>query len=90
MRQNIDKVRLIIKQKPYLMWSTRSYNNLSLQSMVEAILNYGNWQDFKQLKEILGINELASVFEQIIKNNRNNLRPQTVNYFKKYFNKYAQ
>ena len=49
------KVNDIIKKKPYLIWSTKDYDSLSEESVVEAVLNYGDWNDFQTLITILGI-----------------------------------
>lgn len=40
---SIKKLQRLIKRKPYLIWSTDNYDNLSEKSITENILNYGNW-----------------------------------------------
>ena len=86
----IQKARLVIKNKPYLMWSTKNYDELSPESVFENVINYGDWADFITIKEIFGIKQSSDLFNEIKRKRRSNLTPQTINYFTKYFNKYAQ
>lgn len=78
-----------IKKKPYLVWSTKNYDKLSNATILEAVLNYGDWDDFKKVIEILGIKKAAKIFREKSKQSRCNYRPETKYYFKLYFNKYA-
>jgi len=80
----------IFQQKPYLVWDIKNSNDLSENSMVERIINYGNWDDVMQTISILGIAKVSSIFNESINQTRNNYRPQTINFFKLYFQKYAQ
>lgn len=85
----LNEARNYIKSKPYLAWSTSNYNNLSPQIIVENIFNYGNWEDFQYIKNLFGIKETDKLFKEISSKKRTNLKPQTINYFTKYFNKYV-
>lgn len=87
--KNLIKARNYLKLKPYLVWSTKNYEDLSPELIVESILNYGDWNDFLFIKELFGIKNLSQIFENISKKRRVNLRPQTINYFKMFFSKYA-
>jgi len=71
------------------MWSTRSYDTLSPQVIVESVLNYGDWPDFTRLTEIFGIKQTSQLFDELKNKKRTNLRPKTINYFTKYFEKHA-
>lgn len=81
-------VRDIIKKKPYLIWYTKSYDSLSDEVVVEAVLNYGDWDDVQELIKILGIKKTAKIFRKQVDNWRSNYRPYDVYYFTLYFNKY--
>ena len=85
----LRKIRLLIQKKPYLIWSTKNYDNLSAQSILASVISYGDWQDFLELKSILGMAEIYRLFKESEKNKRSNIRPQTRNYFKRYFARYA-
>jgi len=78
-----------IKRRPYLIWHTENFDNLSVDSIVEAVLNYGNWSDFKKMIKILGMKKTASIFRKRLKQKRCNYRPEIKNYFQLYFQKYA-
>lgn len=78
-----------IKKRPHLIWYTKNFNHLSLDSIVEAVLNYGTWDDFKEVVKILGIKKTASIFRKRAKQKRSNYRPEIKNYFQLYFRKYA-
>ena len=87
------KIRTFIEKRPHLVWYTQNYENLSLESIVEAVLNYGNWDDFQALIKILGIREVAKIFRKKSKPSkigRQNYHPKIINYFNLYFNKYAR
>ncbi|MEN9389520.1 MAG: hypothetical protein RLY61_604 [Candidatus Parcubacteria bacterium] len=85
----INKARDLIKTKPYLAWSTKNYDELTPQSILESIIGYGDWADFISFTEIFGMIQSARLFEEIKNKPRSNLRIQTVNYFTKYFAKHA-
>lgn len=86
------KLENFIKKRPHLIWYTRNYEGLSAESIVEAVLNYGNWEDVQMLIQILGIKKVAEIFRAKSKPGkwgRTNYRPEVKNYFQLYFNKYA-
>lgn len=85
----MQKVREFIKNKPYLVWYTKNYDGLSEKSIVENVLNYGDWDDYTFIEKSLGIKQVSSLFDNLKTQKRTNLRPQTINYFSNYFNKYA-
>ncbi len=77
------------KKKPYLAWYVSNKEKLSEESVVEHILNYGNWDDYLKVEKIIGIKKLASLFNKLKSKKRVNLRSKTINYFENYFQKYA-
>ena len=89
-KSSLNKARKLIREKPYLIWHTKDYENLSANSILEAVLNYGDWKDFQRLKDVFGINSLYGLYKNIKNKKRVNLQPLTTNYFDKYFDKYAQ
>ncbi|RJQ31027.1 hypothetical protein C4572_03085 [Candidatus Parcubacteria bacterium] len=82
-------VKDFIKKRPYLVWGTKNYDNLSEEAVVEGVLNYGEFEDVKNLFAILGIKKVAAIFNRQISQKRNNYRPKIKNYFALYFKKYA-
>ncbi|PIU33412.1 hypothetical protein COY29_03450 [Candidatus Woesebacteria bacterium CG_4_10_14_0_2_um_filter_39_14] len=83
------KINDFIKKRPYLIWHTKNFDNLSVDSIVEAVLNYGSWDDFEKMVKILGMKKTASIFRKRLKQKRCNYRPEIKNYFQLYFRKYA-
>lgn len=82
-----------IKKRKYLIWWVKDYDKLGAESIVEATLNYGDWNDVQTLIKILGIKKVARIFREKSKLSpigRQNYRPEIIHYFNLYFNKYAQ
>lgn len=78
-----------VRKRKYLFWSTKNYDGLSNEVIVENVLNYGDMKDFKELISLLGIQKVAKIFNEQIKRPRINYRPEVKNYFQLYFQKYA-
>ena len=71
------------------MWSTNNYDALSEDAILEAVLNYGNFNDAQALFSLLGIKKSAAIFHEQIRRSRVNYSPKIRNYFTLYFKKYA-
>ena len=67
----------------------KEYEQLSEAAVVEAVLNYGDWEDVQELIRILGKRKVAAIFRRQISRSRCNYQPKIKNYFHLYFNKYA-
>ena len=79
-----------IKKRKYLIWYVNDYNKLNTEAIVEATLNYGDWDDVQKLIKIIGINKMSKIFaKQTSKKTRNNYNNKTINYFNLYFKKYV-
>jgi len=64
--------------------------DLSIEAVVETILNYGDMPELKRLFDIVGIHNVANIFFRQISRPWINYHPRTVNFFKPYFAKHAQ
>lgn len=84
-----SKIHDFIKKRPYLIWYVKDLDHLSVESIVEHVLNYGDWDDVQEMIKILGIKKTAVVFRKESGRWRSNYRPEIANYFNLYFNKYA-
>ncbi len=84
-------IQEFIKERPYLVWYTKNYDRLSEGSIVEATLNYGDFDDVKKLIEILGIQRVAAIFRDQTdpRRTRVNYRPEIIHYFNLYFDAHA-
>lgn len=78
-----------VRKRKYLFWSTQNYDGLSHGAVIEAVLNYGDMKDVRELIALLGIKEVAKIFHKNTNRPRVNYRPEVVNYFQLYFQKYA-
>ena len=82
-------IHQFIKKRSYLVWYVKDLEKLSEESIVEHVLNYGNWDDVQEMIKILGIEKTASIFKYKLNEPRSNYRPEVKNYFQLYFQKYA-
>ena len=78
-----------VRKKKHLFWSTKNYDGLSKEAVVEGVLNYGDMDDVRELVALLGMKEVAKIFYENTNRARVNYRPEVVNYFQLYFQKYA-
>jgi hypothetical protein len=78
------------KKRPYLFWSTNNYKNLSPAVVLENTLNFGDFDDVKEVVKLIGLKKSAAIFKKQISGKRINYRPEIANYFKLYFKKYAR
>jgi len=86
-------IHQFIKTRPHLIWYVKNLDKLSEASIVEHVLNYGDWNDVQKMIKILGIKKTAKIFRAKSKPSkigRTNYRPEIINYFSLYFNKYAR
>ncbi|PIR46936.1 MAG: hypothetical protein COV07_01585 [Candidatus Vogelbacteria bacterium CG10_big_fil_rev_8_21_14_0_10_45_14] len=72
-----------------LFWSTNAYDQLDERAVVEAVLNYGDWETVRELADIIGYKKMASVFSEDAHLPRSNYYPKIVSYFDRFFKKYA-
>lgn len=80
----------IIAKKPYLIWYTKDYSKLSDRVVLEAVLNYGDWEDVQSFIKIKGIEATSQLFFDLKKLKRSNFLPNIEAYFTRYFDKYSR
>jgi hypothetical protein len=85
----MSTINEFIKNRPYLVWYTKNHENLTPDSIVEAVLNYGDWEDVQEMLKILGVDKTAEIFNKTSQKKRNNYRERTKEYFSRYFKKYS-
>ena len=79
----------LVKNRPYLWWWVKDKDALSIESIVEGVLAYGDMEDVLKLFEIMGRETVKIIFLKQTTGRRHNYRPQTVNFFKKVFSRNA-
>jgi len=77
----------LVEPRPYLWWWVRDKEKLSLESVVQGVLAYGDMDDVRKLFHLVGPEKVRHIFFQQISGRRCNYRPETVNFFKKVFSK---
>ena len=81
-----------VEKRPHLAWYEKDLTKLSEDSIVEHVLNYGNWKDVQMLIKIIGILKVAEIFRRKSKPDkfgRQNYRPEIKHYFQLYFNRHV-
>lgn len=87
-----EELKQFIMERKYLVWWVKDPGKLGPESIVEAVLNYGNWEDVQELIRIMGIERVAEIFRENSKPSamgRQNYEEKTKHYFTLYFNKHA-
>jgi len=85
-----SNIHEFIKARPHLIWYTKNYSGLNEEAIVEATLNYGDWDDVQTLTKIIGMGKTAEIFKRETSSERSNYFPSIKNYFTLYFAKYAR
>jgi hypothetical protein len=82
----------IIEQQKHLFWwvPENKLTQLSIEAVVEAVLNNGNEKAVRHLFDILGVEKVAEIFYRQISGKRINYRPRTVHFFRSYFKRHAK
>jgi len=63
--------------------------NVSIEFLLETILNYGSLESVKKMIELIGFEKAHEVFRKQISNERNNYFPPVKNFFELYFRRHA-
>ncbi|MGM0759717.1 MAG: hypothetical protein ACQEUB_08415 [Thermodesulfobacteriota bacterium] len=86
---NTNVYEKIVQKKPFLFWSVGDTTQLGERAVIEAVLKYGDFDDFLLLKQELGLNTVAQTFDQLLRSRRCDMHPRTINFWKLYFGRYA-
>jgi hypothetical protein len=78
-----------IKERRHLIWYVRDLKTVSTDAIVEAVLNYGDFDDVKEMIKILGIDTVADIFHEKINSKRCNYKPVTKRFYKQFFKRFA-
>ena len=83
------KIHEFMKKRRGLIWYVKNIDKLDEASIIEHVLNYGNFEDVKEMIKILGMRKVAEIFGEKANQKRCNYRPEIKHYFTLYFNKHA-
>lgn len=79
----------VIQKDPSLVWYTKDRENLTDESILEHVLNYGSWGQFQSIISSLGMPEATKMYAKLADKSRNNLKPRVKHYFDLYFSTHA-
>jgi hypothetical protein len=82
--QQIQKARELVQNRK-LIWGVAKEAELSEGKIVESVLSHGDWNDLQELFRLIGKKKVAEIFHKQISKPRTNYRPQTLNFFRHYF-----
>jgi hypothetical protein len=88
---NSPEIKAFIRDNRSLFWYTPEdkKEDISLEFLVETILNYGDMNTIKTLIGILGIKEISRIFFSAEGRKKLNYYPEIYNYFSLLFSRYA-
>ncbi|GHT00604.1 hypothetical protein FACS189421_12820 [Bacteroidia bacterium] len=91
MRMRTQALKDFIQQHQVLFWYSPGDKSETVNDelLVETIINYGTLNDIRDLFQIMGLQNVATIFRQMTGRKRLNIYPELRNYFDLYFNKYA-
>ncbi len=85
-------IKQFIRENEVLFWGVKpeEKENISLNVLVETILNYGNEQNLRALFELVGVKTVAEIFFRQISGKRSKYHQRTKHFFRLYFKRHAQ
>lgn len=85
------ELKKFVSERPFFWWwiPESMLPNISIESVVEGTLSYGDIDDIKLLFQIMGIEQVASVFKATSQKPRANYHPRTVYFFNLYFQRHV-
>lgn len=86
-----EEIKKYIREHSDLFWYIKpeAKERISLEFLVETILNYGSLEDVKKLFDLVGIKKTSEIFYKQINRQRCNYFPKVKNYFNLYFKRHA-
>ena len=91
MKHNSQIYKFIQENSSLFWWiKPEEKTNISINVLVEAVLNYGNEKSVKRLFDLVGIKKVADIFYRQISGKRSNIHKRTKHFFKIYFKRHAQ
>jgi hypothetical protein len=88
---NSPEIKAFIRQNSSLFWYTPDdkKEEISLDFLLETILNYGDMNSIKTLIRIIGIKEMSQIFFRAKGRKKLNYYPEIYNFFSLLFSRYA-
>lgn len=91
MERNPEINKFIMENNSLFWWiKPEEKKNISLDALVEAVLNYGNEKSVKKLFDLVGIKTTSDIFYRQISGKRSNYHKRAKHFFQIYFKRHAQ
>ncbi|HRO76736.1 MAG TPA: hypothetical protein PLP27_11380 [Crocinitomicaceae bacterium] len=89
--ENSKEIKTFIRKNRELFWhiSDSKVEDISLDVLVEYIINYGDYDSVKELFNLLGTDTVATIFRKNTQSSRNNYNKLNRHFFEIYFNRHA-
>jgi hypothetical protein len=89
---NSPEIKQFIREHSNLFWYTPEdkKEEISNEFLVETILNYGNLDDIRKLINIIGMEQLSTLFFSMQDRKKLNYYPEIHHFFSLLFKRYAQ
>jgi hypothetical protein len=86
-----EALKNFIRKNAVLFWYSPEdkTETVSDELLVETILNYGDMEAVRELFQVMGLQETATIFRGMTGRKRLNYFPAIWNFFNLYFNRYA-
>ncbi len=88
----MEAIENYIEKRKNLFWSVGESRKKDITQplLVETILNYGTFEDVRELISVLGLKQTAHIFFSATQNRtRYNYFPEVENYFRLYFQRHV-
>lgn len=88
---NAPEIKAFIRENRTLFWYTPEdkKENISLEFLVETILNYGSLNEIRTLIKIMGVQKISQIFFSAEGRKKLNYYPEIYNFFSLFFSRYA-
>lgn len=88
--ENAD-LKKFIQKNSSLFWyiPENRKESISDELLIEAILNYGSLDDFRELIRIMGMERVSAIFDGLKGRKKNNYYPEIYYFFSLIFKNYA-
>lgn len=80
-----NNLKEVLLDNPSLIWYVKDQTNVTDMSILEHILNYGTWDELQEAIRILGMKQIALMYQILVDKPRTNLKPRVKHYFDLYF-----
>ena len=89
---NSPMIKTFIRENSVLFWyiPEEKKQNISIEFLIETILNYGDEKSVKKLFDLAGINKVAKIFYKQTHRLRVNYFDRTAYFFDLYFKRHVQ